>query len=155
MDRTMLIDKIGREIKCPTIKRLYIANLEIYTKVAELEVINKEEQGNNIIYINHILPKECSKNNIEETFSYITLSISKMNVFKNINNKLSIRFDGILNYRQRSGYEETIELNNELFTLKTFKDLYNYEEFLNGMEKVIEDANKQIISLLENQGIES
>lgn len=154
MDRTMLIDKIERGIKSQILKEIHIVNLELYTKIAELESINSEgDQENDIVYINHIIPKEISESGKKEYFSSITLKISKLNVFKNVNNKLAIKFNGTLNYIQRSGYKETIELNNEPLTLKTFKELYNYEDFLKEMEKVIEDANNQIICLLENQGV--
>lgn len=154
MDRSMIIDIIEKGIKSPIIKEINIINLELYTKIAELELINSEgDEENDIVYINHIIPKEISESGKKEYFSSITLKISKLNVFKNVNNKLVIKFNGNLNYRQRSGYKGTIELNNKPLTLKTFKELYDYEEFLKEMEKVIEDANTQIVHLLENQGV--
>ena len=154
LDKSMLIDIIEKGIKSPIIKEINIINLELYTKIAELELINSEgDEENDIVYINHIIPKEISESGKKEYFSSITLKISKLNVFKNVNNKLVIKFNGNLNYRQRSGYKGTIELNNKQLTLKTFKELYDYEEFLKEMEKVIEDANTQIVHLLENQGV--
>ena len=154
LDKSMLIDIIEKGIKSPIIKEINIINLELYTKIAELELINSEgDQENDIAYINHIIPKEISESGKKEYFSSITLKISKLNVFKNVNNKLAIKFNGTLNYMQRSGYKETIELNNELFILKTFKDLYDDEDFLKEMEKVIEDINNQIIHLLKKQVI--
>ena len=154
LDKSMLIDIIEKGIKSPIIKEINIINLELYTKIAELELINSEgDEENDIVYINHIIPKEISESGKKEYFSSITLKISKLNVFKNVNNKLVIKFNGNLNYRQRSGYKGTIELNNKPLTLKTFKELYDYEEFLKEMEKVIEDANTQIVHLLENQGV--
>ena len=159
IDKLLFIDKL-KEIKSgiesDLKKEITKEDFELYIKIAEIENLKLNDMGkrdNDAIHVRHIIPIGFDNNDREKFFSLLTLRISKINVFKNIKNKISIRFDGTLNYSQRNGYEKTIELNNELFILKTFKDLYDDEDFLKEMEKVIEDINNQIIHLLKKQVI--
>lgn len=161
IDKLLFIDNIKKEIEDGIEfgfrKEIYKEDFELYIKIAEIEnfkLNDFKELDNDVIHVEHIMPiGYCDNNDKEKRFSLLTLGISKINVFKNISNKIFIRFNGFLKYRQYNGYEKAIELNNELFVLETFKDLYDDEYFLKEMEKVIEDVKKQIDHLLKKQVI--